>query len=121
MKRDDSSPEAYIDSVEGDQKEMLVEIRKTIFEIDPQAEEFIEYGMLSYRDLANLAAQKNYVSLYVPPKALTKYKEKYTGANCGKCCLRIKSIKQFDPSAVKYLLKLVMEIRLGGGDVNCCD
>ena len=121
MKRDDSSPSNYIESVEGDQKDILLEIRKIIFEVDPDTAESIGYGMLEYQDLANLAAQKNYVSLYVTPKVLKQYKQKYANADCGKCCLRIKSKKKFDPAAVRYLLTIIRQIRLDGGDVTSCD
>lgn len=120
MKRDDRSPASYIDSVAGEQKSLLLEVRKVIFDVEPDSEEVIEYGMLGYPGLANLAAQKNYVSLYVAPKALAEYKKKYAGADCGKSCLRFRSMKQFDPAAVRDLLELVRKIRLEGGDVGCC-
>jgi len=75
MKRDDRSPAHYIDSVEGEQKQLLLSIRSLIQSVAPDAEEYIEYGMLGYGEVANLAAQKNYVSLYVSPKALVEYKK----------------------------------------------
>lgn len=121
MKRDGSSPSSYMDSVDGEQKSLLIEIRKVIFEVEPQSAEIIEYGMLSYPGLANLAAQKNYVSLYVTPKALSKYKDRFEDVDCGKSCLRFKSIKQFDRSAVRYLLELANKIRLDGGNTCCCE
>ncbi len=55
---------------------LLQEIRKPIFEVDPEVEETIEYGMLGYTDFANLAAPKHYVSLYVSPRAMAKYSYK---------------------------------------------
>ena len=121
MKRNDKSPSSYISSVDGEQKNLLTEIRKIIFEVEPKTEEIIEYGMLGYPGMANLAAQKNYVSLYVAPAALAMYKERYREADCGKCCLRFKSIKQFDESAIRYLLELVKQMRLDGNDVGCGD
>ncbi|MHC4401398.1 MAG: DUF1801 domain-containing protein [Planctomycetota bacterium] len=107
MRRDDRSPSSYLDSVDGELKDLLVEIRSLIFKVHPQCEELIEYGMLGYPGLANLAAQKGYVSLYVSPEALAKYKKQYACADCGKSCLRFKSMKDFDESAITYLLELV--------------
>ena len=64
MKRDDSSPAAYRASVEEPwQKDLLAEIRTLIFEVAPDVDEYIEYGMLAYGDLATLAAQKLHVAL----------------------------------------------------------
>lgn len=120
MQRDVKTPEEYLDAVEGKQKELLTAIRELIFEVEPEAEETINYGMLEYAGLANLAAQKNSVNLYVAPKALAEYKKKVPGADCGKSCLRFKSLKQFDRDAVKSLLELVRKIRAEGGDVGCC-
>ena len=72
--------------------------------------EMIEYGMLGYTDFANLAAQKNYVSLYVSPEALAAHKKKYSAADCGKSCLRFNSKKNFDPVAIRDLLERVKEL-----------
>ena len=120
MKRDDKTPQHYIDSVKGEQKELLLAIRAVILEVEPDSRETIEYGMLSYPELANLAAQKNYVSLYVAPDAIAAFQTKYPGTDCGKCCLRFTSIRQFDPSAVRSLLEQVRQIRQEGGDIGCC-
>ena len=120
MKRDSRSPAHYIDSIDGELKPLIQEIRKLIFEADPNAEEIIEYGMLGYTDFANLAAQKNYVSLYVSPKALAEYKKKHTNADCGKSCLRFKSAGGVDSVAVKELLITVRKMILAGEDTGCC-
>ena len=73
MRRDSTSPDAYRADVTGEQRELLEAIRAVILEIDPDVEEGIEYGMLDYPGLANLPAQKNYVSLYVAPDVLGRY------------------------------------------------
>ncbi len=120
MKRDDRSPAHYINSIEGKQKQLLISIRELIQSVAPEAEEYIEYGMLGYGEVANLAAQKNYVSLYVSPKALVEFKKKHPGANCGKSCLRFRSAGDFDPVAVKELLTTVQKMILAGEDTGCC-
>ena len=112
MKRDDRSPQHYIDSInDADQQAILVQVRELILSVAPESEEIIEYGMLGYAGLANLAAQKNYVSLYVLPEALAAFKEEHPSANCGKSCLRFSSAAQFDPKAIKKLLRKVQKLR----------
>lgn len=110
MKRDDRSPEAYLASVEGEQGEIVREIRELILREFPEAEEHMEYGMLAYGDLANLAAQKNYVSLYVTPSVMARYQRKHPSANCGKCCLRMRSRKHYDPEAIRELIREVEKL-----------
>jgi hypothetical protein len=56
MRRDDSSPEAYSNDVEGDLRMLLEAIRDLILEVVPDVEEGIGHGMLDYPGLANLAA-----------------------------------------------------------------
>ncbi len=120
MQRNSESPEHYIDAVEGDQKELLLKIRSLIQEIAPEAGETIEYGMLGYPGIGNLAAQKNYVSLYVAPKALAQFKKAHPSSNCGKSCLRFKSDKEFNPEAVRNLLTEVYRMWKNGESTGCC-
>lgn len=111
MRRDDSSPEAYIADVEGEQRKLLLAVRGVIRERHPDIGEGIAYGMLDYPGLANLAAQKNYVVLYVAPEVLAKHKANFPGADCGKSCLRLKSLGQFDADALAALLDEVRAFR----------
>ncbi|MDA7920336.1 DUF1801 domain-containing protein [Verrucomicrobiales bacterium] len=113
MKRDDSSPGAYLDSVDEPQKSLLMAIRELIIEVAPNAVEGIDYGMLGFGDIANLAAQKNYVSLYVAPLALAAFQKQHPSINCGKSCLRFSSIAQFEKvggDAIRELLEAVVAL-----------
>lgn len=111
MRRDDSSPEAYIADVGGEQKELLLAVRGVIRETHSDIEEGMAYGMLDYPGLANLAAQKNHVALYVAPEVLAKHKQNFPGADCGKSCLRLNSMQQFDAAALAELLDEVRAFR----------
>lgn len=111
MKRDDRSPKHYINSLDCDQRELLESIRALIFESIPGIKETIEYGMLGYPGLANLAAQKNYVALYVQPSVLDHFREEFSHINCGKSCLRFRNQKQLDNGSIKRLLTAVWESR----------
>ncbi|MDF1738911.1 MAG: DUF1801 domain-containing protein [Verrucomicrobiales bacterium] len=113
MKRDDSSPEAYIASIDEPQKSLFLAIRELIVEVAPDAEEGIEYGMLVFGDIANLAAQKNYVSLYIPPAAMAPFKQRHPSLNCGKCCLRFSSAAKFEAlgrDEIRNLIKAVVAL-----------
>lgn len=115
MRRDSSSPEAYRADVDGAQREILEQIRALIFEAAPDVEEGIEYGMLDYPGIANLAAQKNYVSLYVAPPVLSRRKADFPGVDAGKSCLRFRKREQVDRAAMLTLLREVRAHRAGVG------
>ena len=110
MKRDDSTPAAYIDSVDEPQKTLLLAVRELILEVAPGAEEGIEYGMLGFGDVANLAAQKNYLSLYLPPAALAPFQKRHPSANCGKCCLRFGSLAALEALGRDEVRKLLESV-----------
>ena len=111
MNRDASSPEAYRNDVTGLQREMLEAVRSAIFDVVPEAEEIIEYGMLGYPGLANLAAQKHYVALYVMPEVLARHRDAFSGADCGKSCLRFRKAEHIDSSNLHNLLSDVLEAK----------
>jgi len=111
MKRDSDSPEAYRAAVEGEQRELLEAIRALVFEVAPAIDEKIQYGMLDYPGLANLAAQKHYVSLYVMPAVLDRHRESFAGVGTGKSCLRFRRLNQLDPALVRALLTDVSKTR----------
>ena len=113
MKRDDSSPLAYRNDVSGDQREMLEVIRNAILSVAPDIHEIIEHGMLGYPGLANLAAQKHYVALYVRPAVLAEHRENFPSADCGKSCLRFRRPDQIDQRRLRDLLSAVLRDRSG--------
>jgi len=104
MKREDRSPDHYRRSVEGPQSELLEALRASILAAVPDVEEGIRYGMLDYPGLANLAAQKRYVSLYVKPAVLARHAKAFAGVDRGKSCLRFASLDQVDPASLRALL-----------------
>ena len=111
MKRDTRSPQAYRNDVTGEQSEMLETIRNAILSVAPDTQEIIEHGMLGYPGIANLAAQKHYVALYVMPMVLAKHRENFSGVDCGKSCLRFRRPDQINPRRLRVLLRDVIEAR----------
>ena len=120
MKRDASSPQDYLAQVEGPQGDILARVREAIFDVAPDIEEIIEYGMLGYPGLANLGAQKHYVALYVAPAVLAEHKAGFSGASCGKSCLRLKKPEQADPEKLRALLRDVLAYRQANPSQKGC-
>jgi uncharacterized protein YdhG (YjbR/CyaY superfamily) len=114
MRRNDSSPEAYRNDITGEQRETLEAIRDVIFEVAPETDEIIEYGMLGYPGLANLAAQKHFVALYVKPAVLAEHREHFSSTDCGKSCLRFRRPEQVHPERLRALLGDVLRARSAG-------
>lgn len=111
MRRNSRSPAAYRKDVDGPLRELLEAVRQVVFEVVPDAREGIEYGMLDYPGLANLAAQKDYVALYVAPAVLARRKDDFPGVSAGKSCLRFRRLDQLDREALGRLLREVREFR----------
>jgi uncharacterized protein YdhG (YjbR/CyaY superfamily) len=117
MKRNSESPAAYLKELADDEREIVERIRRLIHEIEPKMVEGMQYGMLDFPGLANLAAQKNYVALYVVPEVLARHKKHFPGVDAGKSCLRFKRIEQADPERIKALLNDVRDHRKSGSGV----
>jgi uncharacterized protein YdhG (YjbR/CyaY superfamily) len=113
MRRDESSPKAYRNDVDGKLRPILEIVRDVIVAVDPEIEEDIGHGMLDYPGLANLAAQKNYVALYVAPTVLDRFKDDFPGVSRGKSCLRFTRIEQVDRDVLAKLLREVRAFRTG--------
>jgi uncharacterized protein YdhG (YjbR/CyaY superfamily) len=90
---------------------MLETIRKAVLSVAPDTEEIIEHGMLGYPGLANLAAQKHYVALYVMPAVLAKHRHEFFGADCGKSCIRFRRQDQIDSDRLRDLFRDVLSAR----------
>ncbi len=115
MKRDAKTPEDYVAAVPEPQRALLKAVRSVIFRAVPDVAEEIRYGMLDYPGLANLAAQKAYVALYVKASVLAAFKPRFPGVSCGKSCLRIVRPEQVDEDALQEMLVAVRQARLEDG------
>lgn len=108
MRREVDTPEAYRRDVTGEQREVLELIRDAVLDVAPDSDEIIEYGMLGYPGLANLAAQQHYVALYVKPAVLAEHRHRFPGIDCGKSCLRFRRAEQIDPESLRGLLRAAL-------------
>jgi uncharacterized protein YdhG (YjbR/CyaY superfamily) len=107
MKRDDRSPQAYRESVEGAQRELLEALRAVVREAAPDVEERCRFGMLDDPGLANLATQKRSVHLHVMPEVPARL----AGVDRGKSCLRFARLDQVDAPSLRALLDDVRAAR----------
>lgn len=108
MKRDVRSPEAYRADVGPTHRPLLEAIRRTILDEAPGVAEGLRYGMLDYPGVANLAAQKHYVALYVAPAVLARHRDAFPGVDAGKSCLRFTRDAQLDRVALRRLIRDVL-------------
>lgn len=104
MKRDASSPEAYRADVKGELSEILEHVRSLILAGMSEPKEEIQYGMLNYPGIANLAAQKAYVAMYCKPAVLAAWKSGRRGVDCGKSCLRLRRPGAISDAALRELI-----------------
>lgn len=104
MQRDDSSPEAYRAEVVGEQRAVLETIRALILNEAPGTREDMKYGMLNYDGVCTLAAQKHYVSVYVPAGVLARHRSHFSGVSMGKSCVRFRRVSQLDWDALRDLI-----------------
>lgn len=114
MKRDVTTAAEYVAEVPEHQRALLESLRTAIHQACPDVSEGIRYGMLDYPGLANLAAQKNYVALYVASSVLAAFKARFPGVSCGKSCLRFARPEQFNEAAILDLLQAVRRARRSG-------
>jgi uncharacterized protein YdhG (YjbR/CyaY superfamily) len=100
----------YLMEVPELRRESLKQLRKRCKEILVGYEESMEYGMPSYKQSGRevevaFASQKNYISFYILKEdVLNKYREKLTGLNLGKGCIRYRRPQQIDFKIVEQLL-----------------
>ncbi len=120
MQRDAKTPQEYLDMVPEKQRGMIETIREAIFAAVPDVEEINEYGMLGYKGLGNLAAQKQYVALYMPATVVAQHKPNFPGLNCGKVCMRFRRPEQLDPEKLRALVRDAYAWRQANPDADGC-
>jgi uncharacterized protein YdhG (YjbR/CyaY superfamily) len=115
MKRDVTSPEAYLQAIPTAQLPLVEHLRDLVREALPGVDAQIRWGMLCYDDdgaLFALAAQKNYVSLYVmATQALEDMAEELGGLDHGKGCLRFKTLSTLPTETIRRLLVHARSVR----------
>jgi uncharacterized protein YdhG (YjbR/CyaY superfamily) len=110
MQRKVASPDEYLAAVPPGQLPLLEHLRGLIRETVPAARVEIRWGMLCYDHggaLFGLAAQKNYVGLYVmATQALNDMAKELSAIDHGKGCLRFKRLDGVPTETIRQLLAL---------------
>lgn len=105
MKRPDTSPQAYADSVtDPRQRAQLEALRTLLHEVAPDRAEAIRYGMIEVPGLACLAAQKHHVALYVDPDVVAEHAHLLPDVDHGKSCLRFRKTAELPLEALRTVL-----------------
>jgi uncharacterized protein YdhG (YjbR/CyaY superfamily) len=115
MQRDVATPAEYIAEVPVAQRPLFDHLRGLIQQSAPDLREVIRWGMLSYEDtgaLFALAAQKNYVGLYVmATDALKDMAVELEAVDHGKGCLRFKKLQRVPTETIRTLLIHALGLR----------
>lgn len=101
---------AYLAELEPTARQALTVLRRRIRAAAPEADERMAHGMATYSTgdtlLFALAAQKQYLALYVcHPAAVARHGKSLGATSIGKSCIRFKRLDQLDLKAVEALLR----------------
>ncbi len=100
---------SYLEEAPADRRECLDAIRNACREVLGDYNEGMDYGMPSYRRDGEVevafASQKNYISLYIRQDVLAAHRDRLTGLNVGKGCIRYPSPKKVDLALVRSMLE----------------
>lgn len=115
MKHDATSPETYTASVPLAQRPLFDHLRALARDGAPRANEVIRWGMLCWDDggaLFALAAQKQYVSLYVmATEALRLHAAALENVDHGKGCLRFRKLESVPTEALRHVIATAASLR----------
>lgn len=100
--------DTYLDDLAEERREALDRLRSLVFEVAPDAEESIKYGMPYYTAggaLCAFASQKRYISLYIfDTEIVRRYREALQGLDVGKSCIRFRKIEQLPLEVIASML-----------------
>jgi len=104
--------DAYIASAPKGMQKMLKELRISIREAAPAAEERISYGMpfYSYKGrLAYFGYSKAHIGLYFPPPVIEEHKDELADYGTSKSAIRFPIGKKLPLALIKRLVKARMK------------
>ena len=107
------SVNTYIATAPKEVRSKLNEIRETIRETVPTAEERISYGMPYYGykgKLAYFAFAKKHIGLYIMPPTLKKHEREVKKYRTGKATLQFSFDKKLPVALIKKLIKTGVKI-----------
>ena len=107
------TPAEYLAELDAVRRAEVEAVRAVIQKAAPEAEEAMQWGMLAYRvegrALVALAAQRRHLSLYLletcsDPATLGPYRDRLTGLDMGKGCVRFRRAADLPLDAIAGLV-----------------
>jgi uncharacterized protein YdhG (YjbR/CyaY superfamily) len=98
----------YLQTLPDHRRHSLNTLRHWIDDALPDAREVIEYNMPGIAQdalVCSFKSQKNYMSLYMDTEVVAKHKQELAHLNCGKSCIRFRSIDQLPETTIKQMLQ----------------
>jgi uncharacterized protein YdhG (YjbR/CyaY superfamily) len=103
----------YLGALTPERRATLETLRSLVFQVAPDAVGTMRYGMPAYdvrgRDLCQFASQKRYVSLYLDPRIVEKYRGELEGLSLGKGCVRFRKLDQLPLETIEHMLREIAE------------
>jgi len=99
---------SYLEKLPPDRRAALEALRAMILQAAPEAQESMQYGMPTYTFSGGgfaLAAQKNYLSLYMDQAVVENHRAELGGRSIGKSCIRFKRLEQLPRGTIQAMLE----------------
>ena len=110
----------YLEELAPERRAALQALRSLVFHVAPGAVETMRYGMAAYdvggRELCLFASQKHYVSLYLDPKIVDRYRGELEGLSLGKGCVRFRKLDKLPLETIERMLREIAEREKENGD-----
>lgn len=108
MTKKSQAVDKYLQTIPEKRRDSLSTLRRWMDEALPDAREVIEYNMPGIAQdelICSFKSQKNYMSLYMDTDIVAAHKEELAHLNCGKSCIRFRSIDQLPEATIKQMLQ----------------
>jgi uncharacterized protein YdhG (YjbR/CyaY superfamily) len=103
----------YLAAVPPERREALETLRSLVFRVAPDAVETLRYGLPAYdvgdEVLCQIASQKRYISLYLDPQVVDRYREELEGLSLGKGCVRFRSLDRLPLETIERMLREIAQ------------
>lgn len=98
---------SYLAQLPSARRAALETLRAMILQAAPEAQESMQYGMPTYTypgGMFALAAQKNYLSLYMDVNVVENHRAELGKLSIGKSCIRFKRLEQLPLETIQTML-----------------
>jgi uncharacterized protein YdhG (YjbR/CyaY superfamily) len=110
----------YLEAVPPERRKALEALRSLVFQVAPDATETLRYGLPAYdvggEALCQFASQKHYVSLYLDPRIVDRYRGELEGLSLGKGCVRFRKLDRLPLETIERMLRKVAQPGEENGD-----